>query len=345
MRKALVLGSLMVLAALLVWGCQPKEFTTVKIELGTVHNPKANPNIERVKENLQTAQKAYPNNPEVYHLWGRVYALENNYVAMDEAFKKCAELSNEYVAIDDTIRMEEWQEVFQKALDAYNNQDFENTLKYLKDAIICWPIQFEPYLYGADAAYRLGKKDEAYEMSKQAYERVPDTLRVAQQYADMCIFTNRYAEAKPVLDKLVQMDPTNATYLINLAEIYLSEGDTAKALEYSDKALDIDKNNADIWLNVAKLYFLIQDYKRAAESFEHYAALVEEPSRDDYFLYLLSLYQNNEIEKDKTELEKFTMKYPDYCEGWQLLANCYAKLKMKVEAQEATRKYDACPGK
>jgi tetratricopeptide (TPR) repeat protein len=345
MRKVLVLGSLMVLAALLIMGCEPKELRTVKIEMGSVNSPRANPNIERIKENLRQAEKTFPNDPEVYHLWGRVYALEDNYVEMDKAFKKSAELGDKFVAIDDTIRMRKWQDVFQKAVDAYGKQEYDTTLTYLKDAIICWPHQYEPYMYGADAAYRLGKYDEAYSLSKQAYEMVPDTLRVAQQYADLSMNTNHIDAAEPVLKKLVKDDPTNASYLINLAEIYLDRGDTTTALKYSEDALNIDKNDADIWLNVAKLYFLIQSYKEAAESFEHYLALVEAPAKDDYFLYLLSLYQIDEFEKDKGLLEKFTMEYPDYCDAWQLLANCYIKLKMKKESLEANKKFDNCTGK
>jgi predicted Zn-dependent protease len=91
------------------------------------------------------------------------------------------------------------------------------------------------------------------------------------------------------------------------------------------------------------LYFLTKDYCKAAEAFEHYASMVEEePSLDDQFLYVLSVYQCEDYEKAKTVLEKLTMEYPDYCDSWQLLGNTYARLKMKKEALDANKKYDAC---
>ena len=73
--------------------------------------------------------------------------------------------------------------------------------------------------------------------------------------------------------------------------------------------------------------------------------IVDKPAKDDYFLYLLALYQTEQYEKARTLLEKFTMDYPDFCDAWQLLGNSYAQLKMKKESIEANKKYDKCTGK
>ena len=50
------------------------------------------------------------------------------------------------------------------------------------------------------------------------------------------------------------------------------------------------------------------------------------------------------IQKAKTELEKFTMDNPDYCDAWQILANTYLRLKMKKEAMNADDEYKKCSG-
>ena len=341
MSKKIILAVTLILGLIFILGCIPKEIRTVKIELGPLHRPKANPDIERVKENLKLAEQAYPNDPEVYHLWGRVYSLEDNYVEMDKAFAKCDGMTDAFKAVNDTIRMTEWDALFKKAIDEYKNADYEGTLNNLKSAITCWPVQYEPYLYGADAAFRLGNKEEAYELSKQGYELAPDTSNMARQYGEMCLMNEKLDEAKDVFNKLIEKDPTNASYRFNVGEIYLAEGDTAKALENYEQGLEIDPTNAEGYLNVSKLYFVSKNYHKCTESFEHYMKL-ETPVPEDLFLYMLALYQNENYDKARTELEKFTMEHPEFCDAWQLIANVYVHLKMQKEAKDATVKYDKC---
>jgi len=345
MSKRLIFGLALVLTALFIFGCQPKELRTVKIELGTWKHPKSNPSIDRVKANLAAAQEQTPNNAEVYFLWGRVYAMENNYAEMDKAWDKCDELSDAFDPTIDTLRMMEWDTLFiQSAVKSYQKGDYEVALDKSQKAIICWEHNYQPYLYGADAAYRLGNNELAYDMSKAGYKVSPDTVSMARLYAEMCFVSNKLDEAKGVFERLITKDQTNADYYFNLGEIALAQGDTTKALDYYEQGLDKDKSNPDGWLNIAKLYFLIEKYNKAVTAFEHYVSLAETVSKDDMFLYLLAVYQIEDYEKAKTQLESFTMEHPDYCEAWQLLGNSYVHLKMSKEAKAANEKYDKCIG-
>jgi len=338
MKKAIALGILIGLGAFILLSCTASEIRTVKIEMKA-----KSPSMERIEANLIKAQEAYPNDPEVYHLWGRYYAMMDNYVEMDKSLKKSDELGDDFKAANDTLRMSEWDVLYKAAIETYKKLDYESTLKDMKDAIICWPNQYDPFLYGADCAYRLGDSTEAYTLSKQAYELVPDSLRVIQQYADMSFINSKYDEALGAYEIAKGKDPTNASIYFSMSEIYLAKGDTAKAVVYSLEGLDIDKNYPEGWLNISKLYFLTKDYCKSADAFEHYTGMIEEaPILDDEFLYVLSVYQCEDYEKAKTVLQKLTMDYPEYCEGWQLLANTYARLKMKKEAMDANKKYDEC---
>jgi len=338
MKKVIALGIVIGLGAFILLSCTASEIRTVKIEMKA-----KSPNMERIKANLTKAEAVYPNDPEVYHLWGRYYATMDEYAEMDKSLKKSDELSDKFTPANDTLRMIEWDGLYKEAIETYKKLDYEATLKHMKDAITCWPKQYEPFLYGADCAYRLGYNEEAYNLSKQAHQIVPDTLRVLQQYADMCLINEKYDEALGAYEISKAKDPTNAITLFSISEIYLVKGDTVKALEYSEDALKIDKEYAEGWLNISKLYFLIKEYCKSADAYEHYLGLIKEaPLRDDQFLYVLSVFQCGDYDKAKTVLEKLTMDYPDYCEGWQLLANTYARLKMKKEALDANLKYDEC---
>ncbi len=344
MKKAIALGIVIAMVAVMLTGCIPKEIRTVKIELGTFNKPKPNPDIDRVKENLDKAVKMYPDNPEVYHLWGRVYSMEDNYVEMDKAFNKSEELSPKFKAVNDTIRMIEWKDLVDKATEAAQRDDFETALASFKNSIICWKLRFEPYMYGSDAAYQIGRKEEAYEMAKKAYELAPDTLRVAQLYADMCMVNDKYDEADAVYQKLVEKDPTNAQMLFHLADIYRAKDDTSKAIGFYRRALEIDGDNSDGWFNLGLLYFQAKDFCNAAECFGRVTSLIPEDI-DAKINYLLSLVQCGELETARTELEKFTMENPDNCDGWDLLSQTYLRLKMKKEASEAYKKFEECQGK
>ncbi|MCD6161670.1 MAG: tetratricopeptide repeat protein [candidate division Zixibacteria bacterium] len=348
MKRIIALGILLIISAVFIAGCMPKEIRTVKIELGTRQKPKADPNLDRVKMNLTKAEKNYPNNAEVYYLWGWVHSMEGNYVEMDKAFKKSVEISDAFKIDADTIRMEKWDELIKQADLARQEKDFEKALEAFESCIVCWPYRYEPYMFGGDCAFRIGQLEKAYDMSKKAYEIVPDSLNAAKLYANMCMVNQLFDEAEVVLQKLIDKNPTDANVLYRIGDIYLERGDTTKALEMYNKALEFDSDNPDAWLNVALLNLSLKNFCKAAEKFERYVSL--EPSDvDNNFLYLLSTYQcaktDEELTKLKGNLEKFTMDNPDHCEGWQFLANTYLKLKMKKEAIAANEAFENCQKK
>jgi len=348
MKRTIALGIALVMCAAIISGCVPKELRTAKIELGTRKKPRPNPNIERVKENLTLAMELYPDNPEVYYLWGWVQSMEGNYEEMVIAFDKSVELSPKFKADCDTIRMTNWDELIQKANSAHQNEDYESALTLFESCIICWPLRYEPYWFGGDAAYRIDQIEKAYELSKRAYEIEPDSIVVVQLYANMAMVNQKFDEAEAILQELIERDPTNAMNLFSVGDIYNERNDTTKAVEYYQRALEIDKDNKEGWLSLGLIYFQMQNFCKAAESFERFVSFGE-AGTEDIFIYLLSMYQCSDKEDNlrslKTELEKFTMENPSHCDGWQLIANTYLRLKMKKEAIEANKKLEDCKGK
>jgi len=128
MKRTVALGIALVVCAAFISGCVPKEIRTAKIELGTRNKPRPNPNVERVKKNLTLAMELYPDNPEVYYIWGRVQSMEGNWEEMDKAFKKSMELSPKFKADCDTIRMTKWKDLVDTASAAVQDEDFEKAL-------------------------------------------------------------------------------------------------------------------------------------------------------------------------------------------------------------------------
>lgn len=343
MSKVFRFGVLAIMAAILLAGCVPKEIRTAKIELGTVKKPRQNPDIERVKANLEQALKAYPDNADVYHLWGRVYAMEGEYEKMAQSFARSEELDAKFKSDNDFIRQAKWEELFNKAKTAAQNDELETALEDFKNSAICWPERYESLINGAVVAHQLGRNDEAYALSKKAYDIAPDTIIVMENYSTMSMAVNKFDEALGVYQKLLEMDPTNAMILINIGNIYQQKSDISKAIEYFNKAVQIDESNADAWFNLGLFYFHEKDFCKAAESFNQSSTLNPEDV-EAKLKYGVALYECGDYETAKTVLEDFTIAYPENCDGWVLLANSYLKLKMKKEALEADKRYRECTG-
>lgn len=341
---AVKLGILMMVVAVMLSGCVPKEIRTVKIELGTVKKPKANPDLNRVKMNLEQALESYPDNAEVYHLWGRVYALEGQYTEMDIALNRSDELDPKFKEDNDFIRQFNWEELFNRGKNFAQNDNLEAALESFMNSAICWPERYESLVNGAVIAHQLGRNEEAYDLSKEAYDIAPDTLMVMEYYATMSMANNKYDEADTVYQRILEKDPTNAEVLFQLGNIYRIRDDTTKAIDYYGRALEIDKNNTDGWFNLGLLYFHQKDFCKAAECFGRVSTLIPEDI-DARVNYLLSLVQCGKLEMARAELEKFTMEYPDNCDGWDLLSQTYLRLKMKKEANDAFKKFEDCKGK
>lgn len=342
-KRAFTLGILMVFIAVMLSGCIPKEIRTSRIELGTVKKPRDNPDLDRVKENLREAVKLYPDNSEVYHLWARVYAMEGQYSDMDIAFTRSEEIDPKFKEDNDFIRQINWERLFNKGKNLAQNDALESALESFKNSSICWSERYESLVNAAVIAHQLGRNEEAYKLSKEAYDNASDTVIVMEQYASMCMVNDKYDEAETVYQRILEKDPTNAEVIFQLGNIRRIENDTAKAIEYYSQALEIDKDNTDGWFNLGLIYFQKKDFCMAAECFGRVTTLIPEDT-DARVNYLLSLVQCGKLDIARTELEKFTMEHPDNCDGWDLLSQTYLRLKMEKEANEAYKKFQECKG-
>ena len=55
--------------------------------------------------------------------------------------------------------------------------------------------------------------------------------------------TDRKREAVEVMEKVVKLRPTNATYMLTLADLYAEVGDTDTAKRYYFRVLEYEPNN------------------------------------------------------------------------------------------------------
>lgn len=332
------------IAMLIIIGCAPKELRTVKIEMGTMKKPRPNPDIERVRHNLNEAVAKYPGNGEVYQYLARLYMIEGKYLEMAEALNKADSLAPKLRTDNEYLRQITWKDLFEKGKYQATNQELEAALVSFKNSGAIWPERYESFINAAVVAHQLGDKEEAYKLSRHAFELAPDSLVVLENYATMCINFDKFAEAESAYNKIIMKDPTNAEIYFQLGKLAMMAKDTTRALYNYEKGVSFDSANPDGWFNIGLMYFQKKEYCRAADAFGHVVDLLPQDN-ESKINHSLSLIQCGRLEEARNNLEKFTTDNPTNCDGWDLLSQTYLRLKLQKEAQEAYKKYESCKGR
>lgn len=125
----------------------------------------------------------------------------------------------------------------------YNQERFEEAAKLYERAI-------RANLEGADGHYMLSKSlqmtDErklALPYAQRAHEIAPEDAEITLHYAILLASNELFAEAKPLLEQLLEENPEHADAHFNLGVLFaLTQEDPEPALHHLDKALEIEPN-------------------------------------------------------------------------------------------------------
>jgi tetratricopeptide (TPR) repeat protein len=108
--------------------CQPSEVTSARLYLK--HN-----NINKATEQLEIAERHYPNNAEVFFLLGATYGRLHRYGEMNEAFDRSLNISDRHLV--DIISIREF----------YWTRYFDMVLKHLMKRTTIGPLRIWPPQY------------------------------------------------------------------------------------------------------------------------------------------------------------------------------------------------------
>lgn len=101
----------------------------------------------------------------------------------------------------------------------------------------------------------------------QTIEKNPADMNAHLQVAIVLARLGDRAEALKYFDKIVAAEPKNAAALNNRGNIYMIEGDYAAAQRNYLAATLSNPEDAEIWVNLAKSYKVVNNMKKAKESF------------------------------------------------------------------------------
>ncbi len=215
---------------------------------------------------------------------------------------------------------------------------------------------FEDHVYNA-AAHYFGLAVELDEDNKGSLER----------YGSALFLIGRYRQARDVYLHALTLDPDNATYKNNLAEIYFLNHEYGKTIELCNEILltdSIDVNatkrraysyealekyddairdfesvasldpSAQLLTDFGLLYYGLQDYDNAVEQFEAATGF----SEDNLLLYR-HLGEANRLRHNYYEMARWFRRivdtFPEDITGWKSLAIAYEALGQKEQLAQA----------
>ena len=188
---------------------------------------------------------------------------------------------------------------------SYQQQDYRNAAIHYEEAIAADPTQTEAYFYlgnSYDNQYRPTRRGEAandelltkaVENYKKAaeLEQRPELKRLALQYLANAYGADKLndpAQSEPVVQQLIQMDPTEPVNYFALARIYEDSGDYERAEATLVKAREMRPTDPAVYTTLAAYYNRQGNFESSMEAL--HARAEREPENPEAFYTIATYY-------------------------------------------------------
>jgi len=218
------------------------------------------------------------------------------------------------------------KQAFKDANVVYAQQDYKKAAALYEEAIVQDPELSVAYFYLANSYDNLFKPSRKGEPENDAYltkaieyytkasEKEQDpTLRkrsfeflVAAYGPDKM---NDPSQQEPIVNRMIQLDPQDATNYFALAKIREDAGDYEKAEEVLLQAKQARPNDPQVYLQLAGFYNRQEEFEKTIEALQQRAAI--EPNNPEAF-YTISTYYWDKAYRDfrlkEPEKKEFVLK-------------------------------------
>lgn len=206
---------------------------------------------------------------------------------------------------------------------AYQQQDYRGAVEDYEKAIAADPTQTEAYFYlgnSYDNQYRPTRRGEpandlllerAVENYKKAaeLEQNPQLKRLALQYLANAFGSDKLndpAQSEPVVQQLIQMDPTEPVNYFALSKIYEDSGDYDNAEATLVKAREMRPTDPAVYTTLAAYYNRQGEFEKSMEALV--ARAEREPTNPEAF-YTIATYHWEKAYRDFSLSDADKMKY------------------------------------
>jgi len=255
------------------------------------------------------------------------------------------------------LAMLKGQMAFKDANAAYQSQDYKKAVDKYQEALGYNPNLAVAYFYLAnsyDNLYRPTRKGEAendaniqraveyYTKATESLDDNPKLRKLSYEYLVACYGQDKLNapdKAEPILQKMIQMDPSDPANYFALAKIYEDAGSYDQAEATLLKARDARPKDPAVYMQIAGYYNRQGQFDKTIDALEQRAAA--DPQNPEGY-YTISVYYWDKTFRDKTLKDADKRKYtaagiqaadkaikikPDYLE-----AIVYKGLLLRVQA-------------
>lgn len=196
------------------------------------------------------------------------------------------------------------QQAFKDANGSYKAQDYKKAAEHYEEAIRLNP-ELTPALFYLGNSYdnlykpaRAGEADndalltKALQYYQQAYEKdpSPEIRKLALNYMVAAYGAERLNQpemAEPLIQKMVELDPSDPTNYFALAKLYEDSGRYDEAEQMLLKAKEMRPNAADVYMQLAGFYNRQGDFEKTIDALNQRTTL--EPNNPEAF-YTISTF-------------------------------------------------------
>jgi tetratricopeptide (TPR) repeat protein len=188
---------------------------------------------------------------------------------------------------------------FQKGLEA---NDPKEQLEYFTKSIVQGNDTEAAYFCRASTKLRLGDVQGAIDDYSSCIRINPDD---AGAYYNRGIAKEQlsvnYRDAVADISTAYSIDPSNASYINKISELYIKMEDYPGAITFYESVLKLYPENASVYDNLGYCYLALENYANALEDFNKAVAL--QPKQVDAMLGIaLVYYYKRDLEKAKEYL-------------------------------------------
>ena len=263
--------------------------------------------LERALELALQGVDAEPENPIHYLLAGRAHARLAQYGEADAMFTEAQRIYPAYELDIEPERESAWIELFNEGIAAYSDGNVERTIEAWERAGTMWDLRPDASLNLAILFDGEGRWDDAiwaYQRvvtglerklvtraltQDEVQEREDLKMRSEESLIQLLLFTERFAEAEPLLRRHLERDSTSIEVRGDLAAALHGLGqNTEAAAIYAGLLTDTGLGARDLF-NLGIALYRAGDFMAAANAFEQLTRL-QPDSRDAWFNYANSLF-------------------------------------------------------
>ncbi len=287
-------------------------------------------NNEAAIRNFIKVTELDPQNDAAFFELGLLYTNQKNYTNAENSFAKSTELNpqndwylNSYAkALENTGKYKEALEVYEKLIkldpekiEVYFDiasvkiymQDFKGAIKeydYIEKKI---GVNEDVINQKQKIWLKLGKIDKAAEEAQRLIDKDPSEVRYKMNLAEIYLANKKLDKAIIVLQEIAIQDPSNSFVQLALADYYREKKDDQKSYDYLKLAFANPNLNIDQKIRILSPFFNMLDnasMKQRALSLSEIIVKTHPSEAKATAIYGDFLYQDKQLEKAKEAYEK-----------------------------------------